>query len=87
VSFGRITPASRPVPDQTLRFTGAVLVLVGLFEALFGLVLATTCNVVSNGGCVGREDPAGGLVLGVAGVLVLAAGVLVYLVGRRRPQP
>jgi len=64
-----------------------VLVLVGLFEALFGLVLATMCNAFNNGVCVGREDPAGGLVLGVAGALVLIAGVTIYLIGRRTPRP
>jgi hypothetical protein len=87
VSFGRVQTMTPPVRDQSLQFTGAALVLVGLFEALFGLVLTGTCNVVNNGVCVGREDPAGGLVLGVAGILVLVAGVGVYLVSRRTPRP
>jgi len=86
MSFGRTGAAHPATSDQSLRFTGAALVLVGVFETLFGLVLSATCNDFSNGMCVGREDPAGGLALGVAGVVVLVSGAIVYTVGRRIPR-
>jgi uncharacterized membrane protein YiaA len=83
MSYGRtaaLQPAGR---DQSLRLAGVALVIVGVFEALFGLVLSVTCTAFSSGTCVGREDPAGGLALAVAGVVVLFAGAIVYLAGRR----
>jgi hypothetical protein len=86
MSYGRTAAVQPDGRDQSLRFTGGALVIVGIFETLFGIVLSATCNVFSNGTCAVREDPAGGLALGVAGVVVLVSGAIVYAVGRRLPR-
>jgi hypothetical protein len=82
VEYGRVTHEQRPLRDESLRTTGVALIIVGLFETLFGFVLAASCTGIFNGSCVVYGNASAGIVLGVAGAVVLIAGALVYAVGR-----
>ena len=84
VSYGRVANTEAPSRDPTLRTTGVALVLVGFGETAFGFLVLTQCTASSNGVCIEHANAGAGFVLGIAGLIVLAAGIIVYLTGRWR---
>jgi nitrate reductase gamma subunit len=83
MSYGRTEATESPVRDQSVWTAGAALILVGLAEAMFGFLLFTSCTSYFNDVCTSHESAGAGFVLGVAGVIVLIGGGIVYLLGRR----
>ncbi len=87
MKFGRTGEQPRlALRDNSFRTVGVILVLLGFAAAIFGFVFLAGCNAYFNETCVGYRDLVGGVVLGTLGLVLLAGGAILYLVGRRAPR-
>jgi hypothetical protein len=86
VSYGRTGRVQRGARDQPLAAAGAALIFVGAAESILGFILLTEFTCTPNGGCSSYDGAGPGMALLVVGIVVLIAGTITYLFGRR-PEP